>query len=75
MATVPFQFVPMRFPWTTLPVVPAVLIAIPMFPFPEITLPEPAEVPPIVLLVEPLNIDTPCWELPRPTVPAAFRPM
>jgi hypothetical protein len=48
---VPVLSVPMRFPRTTLPVVPALLIATPMFPFPEITLPAPAT--PIVLLAAP----------------------
>ena len=56
MAAVPVASVPMRFPRTTLPVVPGLLIAIPMLPFPEITLPAPGQTgvfPPIVLFVAP----------------------
>ena len=59
---------PIRFPWTTLPVAPDPAICNPSLPFPEMTFPAPAVDPPIVLF-DPLT-STPWRPLPRAAVPA-----
>ena len=50
-------------------------MSMPSLPLPEITLPAPAPVPPIVLFDAPLSIITPSPLLPSAAVPAAFVPM
>ena len=73
-AAVPAALVPIRLPWTTVPVVRLLLRKTPLPPFPEITLPVPAAVPPIVLFGE-LTTWTPTAPLARAAVPAALVPM
>ena len=51
--------VPIRFPATTLPVVPASVMSTPSSSFPEMRLPAATAVPPIVLLHAPAPISTP----------------
>ena len=50
---------PMRLPWTTLLAVAASVIRMPSVSLPEMTLPAPAAVPPIVFPVAPFAIRTP----------------
>ena len=51
MAAVPAALVPIRFPSTRVPVVPALAIRTPSLPLPEITLPASSAVPPTTLFV------------------------
>jgi hypothetical protein len=76
MAAVPAALVPIRFPWTRVPVVPARAIKIPSLPFPEITLRAAGTVPPIKVLVLLLpNTATPWLPLPSGRVPVTSTPM
>ena len=67
----PLLSVPMRFPWTTSFVPSSMETPTPVFP--EMTLPEPGFVPPIVLEAEPKRL-TPI-ELPRARSPVTSVPM
>ena len=53
IARVPVWSVPIRFPCSLFPVVPAPVMDTPLPPLPEIRLPKPIEVPPIVTLSAP----------------------
>ncbi len=55
----PVASVPMKFPATTLPVVPASVIMTPLVLLPEITFPDPGVVPPMRLPLEFPPISTP----------------
>ena len=55
----PVESVPMKSPATMLPVVPESEMYTPLGPLPEMTLPVPATVPPIVLLLAPAKMATP----------------
>ncbi len=49
----PVESVPMRSPATTLPVVPLSVMYTPLEPLPEMTLPAPGTVPPMMLPLAP----------------------
>ncbi len=71
-SAVPAALGPMRLPSTLFPVAPPTMLT-PIPALPEMTLPAPAAVPPIVLFVAPSMI-TPLKPLPRAAVPSAFVP-
>ena len=74
----PVASVPIRFPTTTLPAAPK-SSWMPVNPLPEITLPAPAAVPPMVLFWDARELkfamSTPSALLGMAAVPAAFVPM
>src|SRR5881296_3191007 len=76
MAAVPAALVPIRLPCMLVPVVTLGVVSVRKIPaplFPEITLPAPAAVPPIVLFGP--KTSTPGPALGRAAVPAALVPM
>jgi len=74
-AVVPSAAVPMRLPFTTLPVEPLSLMAMPAELLPEMTLRAAAAAPPMVLLEAPAAMRTPSLLFPRSAVPLTSVPM
>jgi hypothetical protein len=72
---VPVTFVPMKFPWTRFPVVPASSRETPFSRLPEMRLRAPTVAPPIRLSAAPATIETPWRVLLRAAVPSTVVPM
>jgi len=72
---VPPGLVPIRFPWIKVLVTPTPLSAIPAVPFPEITLPAPEAVPPMVVPLDAPATTIPDCVLRRSEAPVTSVPM